>query len=183
MGCYRARTTPKEVSLKKANVLSSLDSSELIWEILIGRLVLCLWPPTASRTAKINPQTPSKLALLYGILPSVPCDFKYIKAHEFCNTNCLCTTHSESRTSTINGALYANEISRQFDDHFYQKFPSDPTQSFKREMYHFLKQAMFLGHINQSEHKYLLTEFPIKPVIYGLPKVHKPKIFLSVALS
>lgn len=50
---------------------------------------------------------------------------------------------------------------------------SDPTCSYKSEIDHFLKQALSLGCINQAEYKYLTKDFPIKPVIYGLPKVHK----------
>lgn len=69
--------------------------------------------------------------------------------------------------------------SKMYDDSHLRvisiKNKCDPTLSFKSEIDHFLKQALSSGHVNQSEYKYLTNDFPIKPVIYGLAKVHKSK--------
>lgn len=40
-------------------------------------------------------------------------------------------------------------------------------------MYHFVKQALSSGHVSQTEYKYSTNDFPLKPVIYGVPEVHK----------
>lgn len=75
----------------------------------------------------------------------------------------------------MNRSDYEQEILRQLSDvDSYKKLDNNPTSTFKREIDIFLNDAFDRGYINLSERKFLSTENPITPVIYVIPKVHKP---------
>ncbi|XDV25342.1 hypothetical protein PO909_029268 [Leuciscus waleckii] len=61
---------------------------------------------------------------------------------------------------------YDQEVQRQLNyDDFYVKLNGDPTQSFKKDIDGFLKDFC------QDDQNWI--EYPVRPVLYVLPKVHK----------
>lgn len=73
-----------------------------------------------------------------------------------------------------NTADYEQEIYRQLGDtHFYRKLSNDPTKTFLTLVHNKLQFWFDKGEINKSEFGFMKNEFPVTPVIYTLPKVHK----------
>lgn len=76
---------------------------------------------------------------------------------------------------SMNRSDYENEVHRQLSDvDSYKKLDNNPTSTYKREIDIFLNDAHEKGYVNLSEKKFLTTHNPTIPVIYVLPKVHKP---------
>lgn len=74
----------------------------------------------------------------------------------------------------LNKSDYDNEIRRQLSDtSFYQKLQFDPTRRFKMDIDTFLANALSASTISKPEKEYLTNDYPTKPVLYTLPKVHK----------
>lgn len=74
----------------------------------------------------------------------------------------------------LNKCAYRKEVLRQLSDgSFYLPLSYDPTLKFKEEVYLFLKKSMEDGFISQDEFNFLYQEYPVRPVFYTLPKIHK----------
>lgn len=75
---------------------------------------------------------------------------------------------------SMNRTDYEQEVIRQLSDaHSYMKLPGNPTVSYKREIDTFIKEGFNQQYLTSSERDYLMTQNPVTPVIYVLPKVHK----------
>uniref|UniRef100_A0A671S2M5 Uncharacterized protein n=1 Tax=Sinocyclocheilus anshuiensis TaxID=1608454 RepID=A0A671S2M5_9TELE len=69
---------------------------------------------------------------------------------------------------------YDQEVQLQINnDEFYVKLNVDPTQSFKKEIDGFLTSAFSNQMITETELQFLTCKYPVRPVLYVLPKVHK----------
>uniref|UniRef100_A0A803K106 Reverse transcriptase domain-containing protein n=1 Tax=Xenopus tropicalis TaxID=8364 RepID=A0A803K106_XENTR len=72
---------------------------------------------------------------------------------------------------------YITEIERQLSDpSVYIRLRGDPTESFKRELNLMLQDAVQSNIITFSTFQYIWVEFPLVPLIYILPKIHKDPI-------
>lgn len=71
---------------------------------------------------------------------------------------------------------YKEEIQRQLsNERFYRKLSVDPTQVFQRDICSSLEQALLNHLISKPEYEYLCCKCAIRPCLYILPKLHKPK--------
>lgn len=69
---------------------------------------------------------------------------------------------------------YEAEIERQLGDtNFYKKLSCDPSSRFKSMVHEKLKMWFDKGEFTKSEYEFMKNDFPVTPVIYTLPKVHK----------
>lgn len=69
---------------------------------------------------------------------------------------------------------YDQEIYRQLQNQsFYTKLRGDPTNNFKKEIYDSLQTFLLRGDVTNKEFEFLKVDYPITPVIYILPKIHK----------
>ncbi len=69
---------------------------------------------------------------------------------------------------------YENEIRRQLDDRvFYEFLSADPTNKLKTCIHSKLLSHFENGEFSKNEYEFLKVDFPITPIIYTLPKVHK----------
>ncbi|XP_063044279.1 uncharacterized protein LOC134438605 [Engraulis encrasicolus] len=69
---------------------------------------------------------------------------------------------------------YEREIQTQLKNtKFYRKLDSNPTLKFKNLVHEKLNQLMEMGHITKNEYAYMKVDYPITPVFYTLPKIHK----------
>ncbi|XP_053571514.1 uncharacterized protein LOC128661265 [Bombina bombina] len=72
---------------------------------------------------------------------------------------------------------YKQEIVQQLSDsETYRRLPGNPTGSFKTRIDNYLECLYQQGMIDKALRDYLQGEYPIVPVIYTLPKVHKNPI-------
>lgn len=70
---------------------------------------------------------------------------------------------------------YEAEIQRQLSvTTFYEKLKYNPVSSFKTSVYDSLKQLLECGFITKAEFEFMWVEHPVTPVLYTLPKIHKP---------
>lgn len=76
-----------------------------------------------------------------------------------------------------NSSDYDKEIYRQLEDrNFYKKLPKDPTKECMSGVYGKLQHWLDRGEINKQEFGFMKNDFPVIPVIYTLPKVHKSQV-------
>lgn len=69
---------------------------------------------------------------------------------------------------------YEKEIHRQLgDSNFYTRLPSDPTTKYMSIVHDKLQTWLDKGEINKQEFGFMKNDFPVIPVFYTLPKVHK----------
>lgn len=69
---------------------------------------------------------------------------------------------------------YRQEILGQLGDvTTYKPLPSDPLPDLLRELKSILDHGLNDGIISKNQYDFLLPEFPVTPVLYTLPKVHK----------
>ncbi|KAL7388934.1 hypothetical protein ABVT39_016775 [Epinephelus coioides] len=55
----------------------------------------------------------------------------------------------------------------------YRKLEKNPLNEFKSEIDNLLKVALESNWITKKEHAYLTNQYPVTPIIYSLPKIHK----------
>ena len=73
-----------------------------------------------------------------------------------------------------NRADYVKEITRQLgDESFYRKLSSCPITQFKKEIHGKLQSFLDDQEIDKNEFEFMKVDFPVTPVIYTLPKIHK----------
>lgn len=73
-----------------------------------------------------------------------------------------------------NAVDYEMEISRQLNDlTFYEKLPSDPTYRLQARINSQLSHHLHNEEFDKNVFDFLITEHPVVPVFYTLPKVHK----------
>ncbi|CAJ0944087.1 unnamed protein product [Ranitomeya imitator] len=69
---------------------------------------------------------------------------------------------------------YLSEIKRQLaDPEVYERLPHDPKFEIARDIKMVLEKAKDKSIIDQDLYEFLTIKFPIAPVIYVLPKIHK----------
>nr|XP_055053666.1 uncharacterized protein LOC129438772 isoform X1 [Misgurnus anguillicaudatus] len=69
---------------------------------------------------------------------------------------------------------YDSEIQRQLNNTtFYRKLSHNPTQEFKQTIHKKLDVFLESGDISKPEHTFMTIKFPVTPVLYTLPKIHK----------
>lgn len=69
---------------------------------------------------------------------------------------------------------YDTEVNRQLSNQlFYQKLDSDPSEDFKKNIHCHLSDFLESGDITKKEFDFMKIDYPTKPVIYTLPKIHK----------
>lgn len=69
---------------------------------------------------------------------------------------------------------YDHEVNRQLSNQlFYQKLHSDPTEVFKKTIHSQLSDFLEYGDITRKEFEFMKIDYPTRPVIYTLPKIHK----------
>uniref|UniRef100_A0A8C6UMS7 Reverse transcriptase domain-containing protein n=1 Tax=Neogobius melanostomus TaxID=47308 RepID=A0A8C6UMS7_9GOBI len=69
---------------------------------------------------------------------------------------------------------YREEILLQLaDTRFYRKLTQDPTVSFQKKLLSYLEDAKINNWISESDFDFLYCKFPVCPVMYTLPKIHK----------
>ncbi|CAJ0931144.1 unnamed protein product [Ranitomeya imitator] len=69
---------------------------------------------------------------------------------------------------------YKAEILRQLaDTDVYCKLSGDPTLRFQKELQLMVNEALTDGLIDPKLSEYLITDCPVRPLIYVLPKIHK----------
>ncbi|CAJ0922858.1 unnamed protein product [Ranitomeya imitator] len=69
---------------------------------------------------------------------------------------------------------YKAEIQRQLaDSSVYAKLPGNPTSGFQRELQLVVSDSLSMGLIDHKLSEFLIVDFPVTPVIYVLPKIHK----------
>ncbi len=74
----------------------------------------------------------------------------------------------------MNFASYDIEVERQLSDNvFYKKMSTDPTNVFKNEIQEILQEFVNAGEITKQEFDFMKVDYPVTPVIYVLPKIHK----------
>lgn len=74
----------------------------------------------------------------------------------------------------LDRSLYDQEAKRQLaNTTFYKKLDHNPTSEVKLDIHSRLKALLEQGTITKAEHKYMTVDFPITPVFYILPKIHK----------
>lgn len=74
----------------------------------------------------------------------------------------------------MNFTNYDLEVERQLsDDVFHKKLSTDPTIVFKNEIQEYLQQLVHVGEITKQEFSFMKDDYPVTPVIYILPKIHK----------
>ncbi|XP_053571499.1 uncharacterized protein LOC128661246 [Bombina bombina] len=70
--------------------------------------------------------------------------------------------------------LYVNEVKRQLHDkNQYEKISSNPLTHTQNSLFKILNDARSKGIISQNEFKFMYPKFPVMPVFYILPKLHK----------
>lgn len=69
---------------------------------------------------------------------------------------------------------YRQEILSQLSDpRVYRKLTSDPTVTFQKKLSLYLQEAKLKNWLSESDCDFLYCKFPICPVFYTLPKIHK----------
>ncbi|CAH2316706.1 Hypothetical predicted protein, partial [Pelobates cultripes] len=69
---------------------------------------------------------------------------------------------------------YKKEIMRQLQDaKTYKKFTFDPVKKFQQRINQLIEIGLQGSYIDSNTAKYLQVEFPIHPVLYTIPKIHK----------
>lgn len=69
---------------------------------------------------------------------------------------------------------YREEILSQLSDtRFYKKLHHDPTITFQKKLSSYLQEANIKNWLSDSDCDFLYCKFPICPVFYTLPKIHK----------
>ena len=73
-----------------------------------------------------------------------------------------------------NRESYIEEINRQLSNtEYYMMLSCDPTIRFSKEIKSTLDKALSDQNITQDEYKFMVKEYPVRPILYTLPKVHK----------
>ncbi|XP_068120406.1 uncharacterized protein [Hyperolius riggenbachi] len=74
----------------------------------------------------------------------------------------------------MNRLDYRREVLRQLNDtDVYIKLTGNPTMTIKRDVDTLLSSALEAGIISKRIHDFLITPFPLTPLFYVLPKIHK----------
>ncbi|XP_075697305.1 uncharacterized protein LOC142742645 [Rhinoderma darwinii] len=72
---------------------------------------------------------------------------------------------------------YVSEINRQLtDSNTYLKIPRDPISDIRHKINSIIDHHLDINTIDHKTHKFLQNPFPITPVFYVLPKIHKSLI-------
>lgn len=74
----------------------------------------------------------------------------------------------------LNRSAYDEEIKRQLSNNtFYRFLNHNPTKDFQTRITHKLDQFLEAGEISKPEYNFMKVDFPVTPVLYTLPKIHK----------
>lgn len=77
-------------------------------------------------------------------------------------------------TVILDRSQYQNMVHQLLSDEtVYEKVPCDPGNSIKAELDALVEQAFSDGILDTRTRDFLITEFPITPLFYALPKIHK----------